>query len=92
MAERTGMDESYPRRISVHRGIYGNGVPHMERKPGSDSHSHTAQSHWRTGHQFGNQLGNGNDSGLPYWYHWTTVTAVIIGFAVLIFLAAMHGG
>lgn len=92
MAERTGMGEGYPRRLPVRRGVHGNGIPHMERQSGSDRDSDSAQPYGGTGHQFGNKPGDGGGETLPSWYHRAIVISAVIGFAVLILIAKMHGG
>ena len=92
MAERTGMGQGYPGRDPIRRGVYGNGVPHMERKPGSDSNLDSAQPYRGTGYQFGNQPGDRGSENLPTWYHRAIVISAVIGFAVLILIAKMHGG
>lgn len=92
MAERIGMGEGHSGRLPIRGGLLGDGVPHMERKSGSHRHHDSAQSYRGTGHQLGNQSGNGHAAILPTWYHWTTVSIVVIGFVVLALMRVALGG
>jgi len=90
--ERATVGNRYPGFAVVYRWVRWNGFCYMEGQPRSGYRADSSQHDRRTGSQFPYEPDRGSNGELPTWYHWTTLITVTIGFAIIVFLAAKHGG